>query len=281
MITGDCLCGAISWQVDGALDAMTHCHCSRCRKIHGAAFATYVNAASDSFHWLSERDAITSYESSPGFVRVFCGICGSVAPDVFSKGRMALPVGCLNEDPVVRPMAHIFASSKAAWHNIDDTLQKLDGYPSPDDGPNLKRVEVSPAEAGVLRGSCQCGEIAYEVTTPLMAVHNCHCSRCRKARAAAYATDAIASIDGVKFVRGAEMLQTFKVPSARYFTQVFCKQCGSPMPQLDHEREIAIIPLGSLDDEPSRCADAHIYTRYTASWFTITDDLPRFEEASR
>ena len=36
-----------------------------------------------------------------------------------------------------------------------------------------------------MRGSCLCDTVAYEVTSPIKAVHNCHCSRCRRARAAA------------------------------------------------------------------------------------------------
>ena len=109
-------------------------------------------------------------------------------------------------------------------------------------------------------------------------VHNCHCSRCRKARAAAYATNGFTAIDGVEFVRGENKLKTYKLPSARFFTQRFCTRCGSGMPRLDADRDIAIIPFGSLDDDPGRGADDHIFTGSMAPWYTITDDLPCFKE---
>ena len=43
------------------------------------------------------------------------------------------------------------------------------------------------------------------------------------------------------------------------------------------ERKIAVIPLGSLDDDPGRGAQEHIYTGSKAPWYEITDGLPRFE----
>jgi len=50
------------------------------------------------------------------------------------------------------------------------------------------------------------------------------------------------------------------------------------MPSLDAARGIAVVPLGSLDDDPGRGADDHIFVRSMAPWYAITDDLPRFDE---
>lgn len=41
---GSCLCGAVTYQVSTPLKAITHCHCKKCQKSHGAAFATYASA---------------------------------------------------------------------------------------------------------------------------------------------------------------------------------------------------------------------------------------------
>lgn len=280
MIAGSCLCGTVSWQIDGALDEMSNCHCSMCRKAHAAPFATYVNTERDNFRWLSGEDTITEYESSPSVIRKFCRNCGSVVPDEISKDRIAIPAGALDGDPGVRPTAHIFVSSKAPWHEISDDLPQFDAYPDPDDGPNVERPVHNQSKDGILRGSCLCGDVAYEVSTPIKVVHNCHCSRCRKARAAAHATNGFTAMDGVMFVRGENKLRTFKLPSARFFTQVFCMRCGSGMPRLDQERDIAIIPFGSLDDDPGRGADDHIFIGSKAPWYMITDKLPCFEERS-
>ena len=58
MATGTCLCGNIKFRLDGPFQMMMHCHCSRCRKHHGSAFATFVGAPATGFEWLrgKERD---------------------------------------------------------------------------------------------------------------------------------------------------------------------------------------------------------------------------------
>ena len=278
MIRGSCLCGEVRWGIDdGALTGMSHCHCSMCRKAHGAPFATYTGAPRGSFHWIAGQSKVTRYESSPGYTRAFCAACGSVVPDDFD-GEMSVPAGGLDDDPGVRPHAHIFVDAKAPWYEISDDLPRHEGYPSAEQGPNVERPSPGPAQEGVLRGSCLCGQVAYEVRTPIGAVHNCHCSRCRKARAAAHTTNGFTRADGLTFVRGGDTLVTFRLPGARYFSQVFCPACGSGMPRVDPERGIAVIPFGSLDDDPGRGADDHIYVDSKAPWFTITDSLPQFAE---
>lgn len=277
MIAGSCLCGTVSWQVGGALGDMSHCHCSMCRKAHAAPFATYVDSERGNFRWLSGEDSISGYESSPSVIRNFCSSCGSVVPEASSKDRVAIPAGGLDGDPGVRPTTHIFVSSKAPWHEISDDLPQFNAYPDPEDGPNVERPAHSQSNDAIVRGSCLCGDVAYEVSTPMSIVHNCHCSRCRKARAAAHTTNGFTAMDGVIFFRGENRLRTFKLPSARFFTQVFCIGCGSGMPRLDPQRGIAVIPFGSLDDDPGRGADDHIYIGSKAPWYMITDRLPCFE----
>ncbi len=281
MTTGSCLCGTVSWRMEGPWEGMTHCHCSMCRKAHGAAFATYVTVARERFGWLSGEPAITGYESSPGFHRAFCGTCGSVVPSTENAGRVFVPAGCLDEDPGLRPSAHIFAASKAPWHGIADDLPRADAYTDPASGPVIEQPARGAGRPGVLAGSCLCGAVAYEVRSPVHTVHNCHCQRCRKARAAAHTTNGFATADGLVYLRGEELLTQYKVPAARFFTHSFCRVCGSGMPRADLERGFAVIPFGSLDDDPGRGADDHIYTASKAAWYRIEDDLPQFEEGPK
>ncbi|MCE2520679.1 MAG: GFA family protein, partial [Alphaproteobacteria bacterium] len=76
MVTGSCLCGAVRWLIDGPLTGMTHCHCSMCRKAHGAPFATYAAVDPESVTFLAGSDQTGVFESSPGAVRSFCSRCG-------------------------------------------------------------------------------------------------------------------------------------------------------------------------------------------------------------
>ena len=87
------------------------------------------------------------------------------------------------------------------------------------------------------------------------------------------------AIEDMRYTRGGDTLRTYRPPEARYFSQVFCPTCGSGMPRHDPERGVAIIPFGSLDDDPRRRADDHIFVGSMAPWYEITDDLPCFDEA--
>ena len=279
MIRGSCLCSTVRWSFDGAFDWMTHCHCEMCRKAHGAPFATYAIGSQRHFRFDHGEGAIAHYESSPGFRRAFCSGCGSVVPYPVRGTEIGVPVGPLDDDPGMRPTSHIYAKWHAPWHPITDSLPRYDNDDSSGNGgPRVDRPGAPPATDCVLRGSCLCSSVAYEVTGPIKVIHNCHCSRCRKARAAAHTTNGFAAMDDVRYTRGGDTVRTYRLPDARFFSQVFCPTCGSGMPRLDPERGVAVIPFGSLDDDPGRGAEDHIFVASKAPWHEITDDLPRFDE---
>ena len=131
----------------------------------------------------------------------------------------------------------------------------------------------------MIRGSCLCQSVAFELlVTPSRATH-CHCSRCRKARGTANATNMIVPLDGFRFTRGSEELRVFKVPEAKHFAHAFCSICGSSMPRVDEPRGFVIIPMGSLDEDPGVRPERHIFVGSKAPWDQITDDLPQYEGA--
>jgi hypothetical protein len=124
MIGGSCLCGAVRWEVDGRLEGMGNCHCSMCRKAHGAAFATYARVAASAFRIASGEEHVRQYASSPEVVRTFCGGCGSnlLFLDARMPEKVWVAAGTCDDDPGVRPALHIFVASKAPWYEIADGL---------------------------------------------------------------------------------------------------------------------------------------------------------------
>ena len=120
----------------------------------------------------------------------------------------------------------------------------------------------------------------WEVLEPFGRVHNCHCSRCQRARAAAHATNGFTSADGLRFVRGGDLAVEWKLPEAQFFAVSFCRICGSGVSRRSPERGLAVTPMGALDDDPGRGVDRHIYTGSMAPWHAIADDLPQFSEAA-
>ena len=130
MIHGSCLCGQVRFELDGALEFINHCHCSMCRKVHGAAFGTFLHADGRGFHWTAGESLVERYPSSPGNYRAFCRICGSNMP-VLENGdtEVIVPAGALDDDPGIRPIVHIHVASKAPWHAITDALPQYPAYP--------------------------------------------------------------------------------------------------------------------------------------------------------
>ncbi len=273
MANASCLCGSVTWCIAGPFEYMSHCHCSRCRKTHGSAFSTYVAGPADSFT-LNGGAHVVRWQSSPDFVRNFCARCGSVVPGDPFHGLMFVPAGNFLDDPGARPAAHIFVSSKAPWYEIPDALPQFAGYPEGFDAPVIDdRAPLD--DAGQCRGSCLCGTVTYVLEQDPVRAVNCHCGRCRRARSAAHASNLFVPDTGMRFTRGTDALASYKVPEAQFFTQVFCRVCGSCLPRSDPSRGIAVVPMGSLDDAPGLRPQRHIFVADKAPWFDIADALPQ------
>src|SRR5262249_35895471 len=187
---GSCLCRAVAWSGDGNPQFMSHCHCSRCRKAHGAAFATFVMAPEADFHLLRGREAIVSYLSSDNFTRPFCGHCGSTVPDgIPTDGLVGVPAGPFDVDPGVRPLAHIFVGSKAPSSDIPDTVLPLPAYPPGVEMPVLPDRPLPKRTGNGTRGSCLCGQVRFAITEAPRWFRFSPSRRSRQARAAAFASN--------------------------------------------------------------------------------------------
>jgi hypothetical protein len=129
MVRGSCLCGGIRFEAD-AVERMGHCHCSMCRKAHGAAFGTFASVPASAFRFVKGWELVQLYESSPGSHRAFCRVCGSRAPLRSPDGTAVfIPAGLFDDDPGARPAFHMFVGSKAAWWEISDDLPQFEEFP--------------------------------------------------------------------------------------------------------------------------------------------------------
>jgi len=124
-------------------------------------------------------------------------------------------------------------------------------------------------------GSCLCGAVRYEVDSPATQIDNCHCPMCRKQHGAAFATYAGFQKEDVRVVAGEDQLQTYR--SGETTERRFCRTCGSSLFWLDTTGDRVWIAVGTLDGDPGRPIDEHIFVGTKAPWFTITDDLPQYD----
>jgi hypothetical protein len=278
MAQGQCLCGTIRYEVDGPFTSMLNCHCSMCRKHHGAPFATFVVAPLGGFRWVAGEDAIARYTTGSGGGRCFCPMCGSVTPAILKEmDLVACPAGNLDGELGIKPQSHWFVGSKAPWYDISDSLPQYEAFP-PEFGGRLgeARPVVEPKD-GVIQGSCLCGEVAFEIAGAPERLMFCHCSRCRRARSAAHGSNLFFKPAQIRWLRGESLVKYYKDPSARFFSTAFCEKCGSGAPRVNVERQIAYVPAGALDTDPGVKA-MRIFVGSKASWVDVTDSLPRFEE---
>jgi ADP-ribosyl-[dinitrogen reductase] hydrolase len=106
-----------------------HCSCAVCRKAHAAAFNTSASVKRSGFRWLQGEAGLRWYESSPGKRRYFCGNCGSqLVAHREGSPTMALRVATLDEDPGLRPAAHIWAASEVPWLAYGSEVPVFQGW---------------------------------------------------------------------------------------------------------------------------------------------------------
>ncbi|MCD1639772.1 GFA family protein [Pseudomonas stutzeri] len=128
--SGSCLCGAVSFEVNGEFDSFYICHCQYCQKDTGSAHAANLFSNSAQLAWQSGAEAVTSF-TLPGtrHNKSFCKLCGSALPSTQIAGLLVVPAGCLDTGITMLPTARIFSSSKAAWDGELGEIPKFEGLP--------------------------------------------------------------------------------------------------------------------------------------------------------
>ncbi|CCD97495.1 GFA family protein [Bradyrhizobium sp. STM 3809] len=123
------------------------------------------------------------------------------------------------------------------------------------------------------KGSCLCGDVAFEVDGPFDKFLNCHCSRCRKASGTAHSCEVVVKAAALRWLHGTANVARFDLPQARSFATAFCTRCGSPMPHLTRSGREAIIPAGSFDQPLGAAPDRHVHWASRADWYIHGESL--------
>ena len=128
-IEGGCLCGAVRFAITPPTNWCAHCHCSMCRRAHGAPFVTWAGVPSQSFRIVAGEDRLTRYRSSDDATRSFCGTCGS--PMLFESarwpGEIHVAVGSVSGRLDRSPALHAFFDDRAEWVHVNDGLMRAGG----------------------------------------------------------------------------------------------------------------------------------------------------------
>jgi hypothetical protein len=129
LLRGSCLCGGVRFELEPPTRFCAHCHCSICRRAHGAPLVTWAGVPHDKFRISAGRELLGSYASSPEAKRSFCSRCGSSLLFESSRWPAEVHVAVANIDSKLdRPVsAHVFFDDRADWFELDAPLVRLGG----------------------------------------------------------------------------------------------------------------------------------------------------------
>ncbi len=126
-----------------------------------------------------------------------------------------------------------------------------------------------------VNGSCFCGAVTYRIEGKLRDARSCHCSMCRKAFSAQ--ASAYASVDPGEFswVSGERLLTSYGPNSGAGL--LFCSVCGSTLCGTS-QGKVNGVTLGCVDGDPGVALSMHVFVGSKASWETVPDGVPQYEE---
>ena len=132
-LTGHCLCGGVSFRIDGELRNARYCHCTRCQRRTGTAVSAQARLDADDLTFTSGEELVKAWvPPDGGFAKLFCSQCGS---SLFSRSQddpqvMSVRLGAIDGDPGIRPSERQFVDYAAVWEPIPD-----DGLPRHAESP--------------------------------------------------------------------------------------------------------------------------------------------------
>ena len=131
LYTGSCLCGGIHYEIHGEIGEIIECHCQRCRKANGTAFATNAPIQKADFKIVKGEALLKKFASTVTTQRCFCRECCSPIMSIKTEtpDTYRLRIGTLDTPLEHKPSMHIFVAHKAEWDIICDDLPQYDERP--------------------------------------------------------------------------------------------------------------------------------------------------------
>lgn len=122
LLTGRCLCGAVTYECAGPVLWPCLCHCQSCRRASGANAVAWATVRRDTFRLLGGK--LRSFASSPPVVRQFCELCGSPI-SYWNAGwpdHIDVTIATLDQADGIRPAEHLWMEDAFSWDRPSDGL---------------------------------------------------------------------------------------------------------------------------------------------------------------
>lgn len=128
-VSGGCLCGTVRFTARLPSLFCAHCHCSMCRRNHGAGYVTWFGVPVAQLTVDRGGEELARYASSEQGTRSFCRRCGTslFCDNAAHPEQIDVALGSV-DGPIDRaPQVHVFFDSRAPWVVIADSLPRLGG----------------------------------------------------------------------------------------------------------------------------------------------------------
>ena len=126
---GHCLCGAVQFELSGEPRLACYCHCTTCRRAHGAGAVGWACYREEQLTVRAGEANLARYATENASTRSFCGRCGTTM--FFGGDRWAgevhVAIGTLEDDDAPRPRLHAYADRAPSWDPIHDDLPRYGG----------------------------------------------------------------------------------------------------------------------------------------------------------
>ena len=132
MTTGKCYCRAVTYEIEGDIDYIVHCHCRNCRRASGAAFYSAGFLPESSFAITSGQPNIREFNfpENPSGARCFCATCGGrLYIRLPMPGLINIAINPLDQEPQQDIGVHINVESKAPWDEIPEGREQHEAFP--------------------------------------------------------------------------------------------------------------------------------------------------------
>ncbi len=127
---GQCLCGAIKYEVKGDPVRAANCHCDDCRRATGASFATNVFVKEDDLVILQGTPRSYQHKSDSGstMTKEFCGDCGSqmFGSGTGNPGIRNVKAGTIEDVGAIRPSIDVFTSKKLPFTRLSEDTEHFE-----------------------------------------------------------------------------------------------------------------------------------------------------------
>ena len=149
-----CLCGAVELEVAVPVFWAWHDHSAATRRVHGAAYATYVGVWKSKVRVKKGEAQLAHYEDKEaGRVRGFCKRCGT--PLTYERNHspkmINIPRALFKGRTGREPLYHIAIDELQEWTYLGERLVPLKGYPGVVwTRPKNKRKKIATDDAAVL-----------------------------------------------------------------------------------------------------------------------------------